>query len=210
MAILAPIAARLLYLACSRKREYLADASAGWFTRYPNGLAGALEKLSSQATPMKKKSRAVAPLFIVNPLQGRKASNLFSTHPPSEERIRILRSMGGGAGYLDYEKAYQKVHGKSDPCIGKNALESAEAATARAPSSKTKIKMGPIFAGRETMDFLDGLMELLIITCPCGMRIKLPQNFKKKKIRCPRCKRSHHPESRHSVPLLRSLRYFRF
>jgi len=95
-AILAPIAATLIQLAISRKREYLADASGSLLTRYPEGLASALEKISQYGKPMKNQSSAIAHLYIANPLGSgnfaKKASNLFSTHPPVEERIKRLRS----------------------------------------------------------------------------------------------------------------------
>jgi heat shock protein HtpX len=93
--ILAPIAATLIQLAISRKREYLADASGSLLTRYPEGLASALEKISQYGRPMKRQSGAIAHLYIANP-QGsgafaKKVGNLFSTHPPVENRIKRLR-----------------------------------------------------------------------------------------------------------------------
>lgn len=94
-AILAPLMAQLLKMAMSRQREYLADASAGLLTRYPEGLARALEKINADQTPMAHASSATAHLFISNPLGSvnQRIANLFSTHPPIEERIRRLRSM---------------------------------------------------------------------------------------------------------------------
>ncbi len=93
-AILAPIAATLIQLAISRKREFLADAAAALLTRYPEGLAMALEKISRNPEPLKSASNATAHLFIVNPFkQKTRFTNLFSTHPPLEERIKILREM---------------------------------------------------------------------------------------------------------------------
>jgi len=93
LTILSPIIATLIKLAISRRREYLADASGALLTRYPEGLASALEKISSYNMPMKNKSNATAHLFISNPLSGKSVSNLFSTHPPASERIKILRGM---------------------------------------------------------------------------------------------------------------------
>jgi heat shock protein HtpX len=92
LAILSPIAVTLIQLSVSRKREYLADASGVLLTRYPEGLASALEKISQNDQPMKQASKATAHLFIENPFgaAGRKVSGLFSTHPPVEDRIRIL------------------------------------------------------------------------------------------------------------------------
>ncbi|MCA9354256.1 MAG: M48 family metalloprotease [Candidatus Kaiserbacteria bacterium] len=96
--ILAPIAAKLIQLAISRKREYLADATGALLTRYPEGLASALEKISTHAQPMRKASHATAHLFISDPFKGergvmQKIGGLFQTHPPAEERIARLRDM---------------------------------------------------------------------------------------------------------------------
>jgi len=96
-AILSPIVGKIIQLAISRKREFLADASAAYLTRYPIGLANALEKLKNNTETMKTASNATAHLFIVNPFAGKSAKNwltgLFSTHPDINERIKILRSM---------------------------------------------------------------------------------------------------------------------
>jgi len=96
-AVLAPIAATLVQLAISRKREFLADATGALLTRYPEGLARALEKISSDSTPMRITNDATAPLFIDTPYKEREKTNwfvkLFTTHPPIEERIKALRDM---------------------------------------------------------------------------------------------------------------------
>lgn len=91
--ILSPVIATLIKLAISRRREYLADASGALLTRYPEGLASALEKISSYNLPMNEPHTATAHLFISNPFSGKSVSNLFSTHPPATERIKILRGM---------------------------------------------------------------------------------------------------------------------
>lgn len=93
LAILSPIIAMLIQLAISRKREFLADATGALLTRYPEGLARALEKISNDATPMKNVSTATAHLYISNPFKEKKISTLFMTHPPIKERIKILREM---------------------------------------------------------------------------------------------------------------------
>jgi heat shock protein HtpX len=93
LAILSPIAAALIQLAISRKREYLADASGALLTRYPEGLASALEKISGSA-PLRNANAATAHMFISNPFGPTgKVANLFSTHPPAQQRIAILRGM---------------------------------------------------------------------------------------------------------------------
>ena len=97
LAILAPIAAMLIQLAISRKREFLADASGALLTRYPEGLASALEKISNHPVPLKRINKATAHLYISSPLKGGQSAGwlakLFMTHPPAEERIRALRGL---------------------------------------------------------------------------------------------------------------------
>ncbi len=94
LSILAPILASLIQLAISRKREYLADASGALLTRYPEGLASALEKIGMYQKPMIKRSTAIAHLYISNPFgAGKNLGSLFSTHPPIQERIKILRGL---------------------------------------------------------------------------------------------------------------------
>lgn len=97
-AILAPIAASLVRLAVSRKREFLADADGALLTRYPEGLARALEKISADPTPMRVSNDATSSLFISSPYKGDKKNHwfvkLFMTHPPVEERIAALRGRG--------------------------------------------------------------------------------------------------------------------
>ena len=93
LSILAPIAAMLIQLAISRKREFLADAEGALLTRYPEGLASALEKISADPEPLRTANRATAHLFIANPFRGKKISTLFQTHPPIAERVKALRGM---------------------------------------------------------------------------------------------------------------------
>ena len=97
LAILSPLIATLIQLAVSRKREFLADASGALLTRYPEGLASALEKISKDKDPLEAANNATAHLYITNPFKGKIEgswfANLFNTHPPIEERIKILRSM---------------------------------------------------------------------------------------------------------------------
>jgi heat shock protein HtpX len=91
--ILAPIAASLIQLAISRRREYLADATGALTTRYPEGLASALEKIGKQGSATRIQNTATAHMFFANPLRGKKLAGLFSTHPPIEARIKALREM---------------------------------------------------------------------------------------------------------------------
>lgn len=103
LAILSPIIATLIKLAVSRKREYLADSSGALLTRYPEGLARALEKISSDHEPLEAANKATAHMYIVNPLKDSKGSQvgwfagLFNTHPPIADRVKRLREMSRGA-----------------------------------------------------------------------------------------------------------------
>lgn len=98
LAILAPIIAKLMHLAISRQREYLADASGAMITRYPEGLASALEKIKADTEPLEVANKATAHMYIENPLRNEKGmkwlNNLFSSHPDTDDRIRRLRKMG--------------------------------------------------------------------------------------------------------------------
>ncbi len=135
LAILSPFLAQLIYFASSRKREYLADASAAQFTRYPEGLASALQKISDNQEKNFSKSRTLAPMFIVNPMAAWEgASGLFSTHPPTGERIRILRGMTSGSSLRIYEQAYRKLY--PEGLLGASSLKTAREERT-APAGKT-------------------------------------------------------------------------
>ncbi|MHC4821913.1 MAG: M48 family metallopeptidase, partial [Planctomycetota bacterium] len=188
-AVVAPLLANLLYLACSRKREYLADASAARFTRYPPGLASALEKMTKVQGGRDSVPRALVPMYIVNPLQKAAAAGLFSTHPPTAKRIAILRNMAGGAGWMDYENAYRKVMGGSETCLDGQTLRGHEAVPVRLPTAEeAKTTEDTI---HEVTDLLDTLASFLLIPCVCGVRIKVPGAFGEDSIGCPRCGRNH-------------------
>ena len=195
LAILAPLLAQMLYFACSRKREYLADASSARFTRYPEGLASALEKISRQAgrnvDDKKKANRVVAPMYIINPLQAQSAVGLMSTHPPTEKRVKVLRGMGGNVGFVEYESAFRKIHGDKASCIGARTLGADTGAEVRAPSVEPGARQDAVARARAAGDLMAGLADYLFIACACGVRIKVPPEFKRPSITCPRCGRQH-------------------
>ena len=93
LALLSPLIAMLLQMSISRKREFLADADGALLTRYPEGLARALEKISQDSTKLKVANKATAHMYIANPFRGKKISKMFMTHPPTEERTKALRGM---------------------------------------------------------------------------------------------------------------------
>ena len=191
--ILAPIFAYMIYFAISRKREYLADASSALYTRYPEGLASALEKLGASTGQLKSANKATASMYIINPFRkkGRAATDLSSTHPPISERIRILRSMVGGASFTDYNNAYQQVHTGGGRVIPASALALAGASyKAVTPEIKAK-EPDKLARTRETSDLMWKLGKYKEIDCDCGAKLRVPPKFKEKQVKCPHCGNVH-------------------
>jgi len=195
--ILAPIMAQIIYFTISRKREYLADASSALYTRYPEGLASALEKIAASPVQLKSANQATAPMYTVNPFrqQGRAASNLTSTHPPIQERIRILRAMSG-ASLADYDRAYREARGAKAGIAPTSALaldKMSGAAALRAPSAEAKTaEESPqkIERARETSDLMWRLNDYRTIDCACGTRLRVSPEFRGDSVQCPHCGRT--------------------
>jgi heat shock protein HtpX len=189
LAILAPILAQLLYYAISRRREYLADATAVRLTRYPDGLANALEAISRNAAPMPAANKITAPMYIIPPLaaDGEQFSGLASTHPPIEKRIAILRSLSYGVNYASYQKAAEQILGRSAPLIPPSALKDVEAVPARTATATSKTPVAPKTAERQFGDLLRTINGFIFLTCECGLKIKIPPNYLPKTVQCPRC-----------------------
>ena len=189
-AILAPVMAYLLYFALSRKREYLADAGAARLTRYPEGLAGALEKIANDPSPqIASVNKVTAPMYIVNPFKQKyrmNLSDLTSTHPPISERIRILRSMSG-ASFRDYSDSFTKVT-KSRTVVPPSALTKEDIALRQA-GAEAKMKQRLQAQTRQVGDIMRKLNQFIFITCLCGLKLKIPPNYKLDKVTCPRCER---------------------
>jgi len=190
-AILAPIMAYLLYFALSRKREYLADAGAARLTRYPEGLASALEKIANDPSPqLAGANKVTAPMYIANPFKKkgqRKLSNLTSTHPPITERIRILRNMTHGASLKDYSDSFSSVT-KTKTVVPIAALTKEDIAVRQA-GEETKKKERRETQMRQVNDIMRKVNQFAFLTCLCGLKLKIPPNFKSDKVKCPRCKR---------------------
>ena len=211
--ILAPFLAQIIYFAASRKREYLADASAAQFTRYPAGLAQALEKIAHTPIKMKRVNRVTAPMFIINPLQkmGVKSASLFSTHPPIAQRVKILRTMAGGAGYMQYDQAFRQITQSSKQVIPKSALKEPSTAIRipGVPTSKSQpaatIQSALLLGGglmaeepstlsektRESTDAIWRARNYKFIDCSCGAKLKIPPQFPLSEIKCLRCGNRH-------------------
>jgi heat shock protein HtpX len=192
-AILAPILTRLLYFAISRRREYLADASAVRLTRYPEGLASALEKISSAKLDLPVVNKVTAPMYIVNPLTKKDASlsGLTSTHPPIQERIAILRGMTYRANFLDYQKAFARVKGDKSVIIPQSGLRQTEIADIRKPSAEKGPEPAARKGLREVSDLMRAVNRYAFLICACGLKIKVPPDYKKSQLVCPRCGREH-------------------
>lgn len=192
LVILAPIFAQLLYFAISRRREYLADASSARYTRYPEGLARALEKISASTEPLPHANRATAALYIANPLKrkGRNLSGLTSTHPPISERIRILRSMAGEAGYAAYDSAFRQVTGRPVGVVPFSGLHE-QVDTSIQPRATAAAGPGRAERRRETTDALWRAQGYRFVRCPCGTTLKVPPGFPKDVVTCPNCGRDH-------------------
>jgi heat shock protein HtpX len=198
-AILAPIMARLLYFAISRKREYLADASSARLTRYPEGLASALEKIADCRDDLPSANKVTAAMYIANPLKkkGMKLSDLTSTHPPISERIRILRGMASGAGFNDYQQSYSALKRSSASIIPSSGLAEAAAVPIRGAGQQLAETQSPVDVKRKFGNIMMAVNDYSSITCECGLKIKIPPGFgmNKPEIACPRCGRKHMVES---------------
>jgi heat shock protein HtpX len=193
LAILGPMMAQLMYFAISRKREYLADASAVRLTRYPDGLASALEKISGTNLDLKTANKVTAPMYIINPLKkkGMQISNLSSTHPPITERINILRSMTQGVNFANYQAAFNQIKGRQSTVIPQSGLTDASKIGLRSTElSQTSFETDKQVK-REVGDLMMKLNDFLFINCTCGIKLKVPPDFKNNSITCPKCGRIH-------------------
>ena len=188
--LLSPLIANLLYLAISRKREYLADASAALFTRYPKGLANALAKISGTTIKMKSANNLTAPMYIVNPLafnaKENKLKDITSTHPATSKRIEILYNMAG-ADVVAYEKAYEQVNNQK--IFSSSLLNNATTVSAIVPTPDTGNSLdAKIERARDTENMMWKLDKYIVQTCECGTKIKVPPCYKGTVITCPHCK----------------------
>ncbi len=192
-AILAPIVTQLLYFALSRRREYLADAGSARLTRYPEGLANALEKIANDNAPqLASANKVTAPMFIVNPFKKMgqwNLSDMTSTHPPISERIRILRNMSQGASLKDYSDAFVNVT-KSRTIMPASALTKEDIAL-REASAEAKKEEQKEKQLRQVGDIMRKVNGFIFLTCACGMTLKIPPNYAGTTVECPRCHTVH-------------------
>ena len=186
--ILSPILAQLIYFALSRRREYLADASGAMYTRWPEGLASALEKLGGTSIPQADQNRVTAPMYIVRPLrqnEHRSLSSAFSTHPPLEKRIAVLRGMGQNADFRAYDQAYSQVTGKH--VVGARTLSASGPVGAESPPGAAEHET-PHRRLRAASDaYLAGAGYQRRACDNCGATLKIPQARQGDRLACPRC-----------------------
>lgn len=211
--IVAPLLAQLIYFACSRRREYLADAGAAVLTRYPEGLASALEEISGNAA-LESNNRVTAPMYIINPLttEGASLSSLTSTHPPVEKRIAVLRGMAGGVSYKTYSDAWGRLEGggarmpaamlaesgavpMARPAAGADRIPLPAAAAAvfqqARPAAEPDTPEIRVARARDAGDLVRRMNQFLFIACPCGAKLKIPPEYAHPRVRCPRCHAVH-------------------
>ncbi|MGI6460837.1 MAG: M48 family metallopeptidase [Candidatus Hydrogenedentales bacterium] len=190
-AVLSPLFAQLIYLAASRRREYLADAQSAVLTRYPEGLASALELIERDSQQLARLNRNIAPMFICNPYKrGLSTAGLMRTHPPTAERIRILRTMAGAASFAEYQRASERLGAKANVPPSVRAAEAAAPIRAAQPEApRAQLHEQRKLQWRQATDALRGVNKFMFLTCACGLRLKLPPDFKKEKVACPRCRR---------------------
>jgi len=211
LSVVAPLLAMVIYFASSRRREYLADATSVVLTRHPEGLASALEKIASSyiANPVKEVNKLVAPMYIVNPLElnNLSTSSIFSTHPPLEKRIQILRAIAKNPSFANYEQAWKQIEGKRTNLLstpptyetglptGAVASDSAKPLTQQSPTTPlhpmqqnidTDIRKNARSAGNALLK----AQKYRFLKCHCGVFLKIPPSYKGK-VTCPRCKYLH-------------------
>jgi heat shock protein HtpX len=187
--VLTPIVSQLIYFAISRKREYLADASSALYTRYPEGLASALEKIQTNRHRVLRADKATAPMYISNPFEtiGKPVNALYSTHPPLRERINILRSMSG-VSLADYDKSFLQLKGKRVIPFYSLAMTENETIEKQVAATESENIRDKIARRRETSRFFWKVGNYQTIDCArCGNRLRLPPSYSNPTIRCFYC-----------------------
>lgn len=188
--LIAPLLGRLLYFAISRKREYLADACAVQFTRYPQGLAKALEKLAIGNYNIPRSfDKITSAMCIVNPLEttGKKKifPDLLSSHPPIQDRIKILRSMLNG-DLSSYDSAYSQVT-KQDLNI-----ETTPVSPVNIIQNAVQNQFSAVDNMRQTTNMIWAMNNYIFIECDCGTKLKIPPEYTDIEINCPHCSKAHY------------------
>jgi len=213
LAILAPFFARLLYMAISRRREYLADATAVELTRYPPGLASALEKISGDVEVLEVANRATAHLYIVNPIKPfeERYRRFTSTHPPIKERVSILRSIATGGSVGDYERTRRSLGlGPKSALVSPRTVSEAKPVELKKTGTffpmggkpGTPGKPGPKVMTPELLfDKLGPLGPMMMagfLSCACGESVLIPADPKSMMLQCVACGKMHDLKAEYS------------
>ncbi|HPR03992.1 MAG TPA: M48 family metallopeptidase [Deltaproteobacteria bacterium] len=190
--VVSPVLSRILYFSISRRREFLADATSARLTRFPDGLASALEKMMLSPERLTTAPKAAAPFYIANPYKQDLHGGMFATHPPLRTRIGILRAMHTGAAFKDYMKAFWEVTRTRKPLIPTSDMQLGRTVEKRGPRpDENHAAAAPGSSARKAGDIMRAMNDYLFITCACGMKMKVPPEFARGKVRCPRCSREH-------------------
>lgn len=175
----------------------MADASAVRLTRYPEGLASALEKISQSTEDLESANQVTAPMFIANPLKkkGERIKNLSSTHPPIEERVRILRKLSG-ASYVDYQRIFNEVTRKKSSLLPGSALADIDPVPLRTQGESMAFASASTQPGTETFtraagDIIMAANGFRFLSCSCGLKFKIPPGFENKSLTCSKCGTVH-------------------
>jgi len=196
LALFGPVYLIFMHLAVTRRREYLADAWAAVYTRYPEGLASAFEVMSSDPRTMRRGAIALTPSYILNPFRKEGGllapANLTGSHPRTQERVRILRGIAGAVSYTGYQQSWRRVSGGRRR-LPASALAADIRVRIRAPHAEAAGGRHDVEAARRRMreagDLLRKVNEFTFLNCACGLRVKLPPEYPRPAIPCPRCGR---------------------
>lgn len=213
--VLAPIFAQLLYFSLSKRREYLADACAAQYTRYPAALASALKKLDSDTHGSEGLNKVIATMCIFNPYTKTKSilAKAMSTHPPIEERIKVLLNMTN-FDLSSYNKAFRNITGRTTTIITKEELEKAKIPNVKKSDNPNVLKTTEIGTcggvgavglvseqktqqkqeeykqrKRNAEDIVWKANEYIFKQCSCGTKLKFPKEYEGQTINCPHCKK---------------------
>lgn len=204
--VFSPIMARILYLFISQKKEYLADACAVQYTRYPHALATALVKISTSVFVLRDADKLTSSMYIVHPLdlevEQKEAfsmfKNVFRTHPPTEKRIEVLEKMTC-ADFKAYNAAFSKTSPRKQTIINKKDLYNVKRIEIKKPERnyETDVNGRHIYLAsaladmaerkREAEDVVWKAKNYIFKQCECGTKLKFPQSYKGQEIFCPHC-----------------------
>lgn len=188
LAMLAPVYAAPVLLGVARRRDYLADACAALYTRYPEGLASALYTMSGDTRSVLQRNTGIATLYTINPYRKELGIHtpllLTVTHAPVKQRIDILRSIHRVVSIEHYERAWRRETGSRSRLVPRG-VGAGESFLVREGTVATP----PAARAHESLDVSRRMRKFSFLECACGMRIKLPPDYPADQILCPRCTR---------------------